>query len=53
MRRVYNRSFEWEPNWSVEDFVRNNNLSEKEEEDKEWIKEMMKILYCDWVDENF
>lgn len=53
MRRVYWRSFEWEPNYSVEDFIRNNNLSEKEENDIERIKETMKILYCDWVDENF
>lgn len=53
MIRAYWREFEWEPGYSVEDFIRNNNLTEREENDVEWIKETMKILYCEWVDENF
>lgn len=50
---IRNRYFEYKPNRSPEDFIRNNELSKEEIEDKEWIRKTMIDLYETWYDENF
>ena len=50
---TYNREFEYSPKMTPEDFIRNNELSDLEIRDMDWIKNIMIELYKKRIDENF
>lgn len=50
---LWNRKYEYKPNRSPEDFIRNNELSKEEMEDMERIRKTMLLLYETRFDENF
>lgn len=47
------RKFEYKPSMDIDDFVRNNDLSNYEINDTMRVKNMMVELYKTWLDENF
>lgn len=47
-----NREFEYSPKMWIDDFIRNNELSELEINDMDWIKNIMVELYKKRIDEN-
>lgn len=48
-----NRKFNYQPTMSLDDFIRNNELTEIEMEDTERIKRVMINLYETYLEENF
>lgn len=51
--RTDNRKFNYTPTMSLDDFIRNNELTELEMEDTERIKKVMINLYETRLEENF
>ncbi len=51
--RTDNRKFNYTPTMSLDDFIRNNDLTELEQEDTERIKKVMLNLYETYLEENF
>ena len=51
--RTDNRKFNYTPTMSLDDFIRNNDLTELEQEDIERIKKVMLNLYETYLEENF
>lgn len=47
------RHFDYKPSYWVDDFIRNNDLSELEINDMARIKNVMVELYKTWLDENY
>ena len=47
------RKFDYKPSYWIDDFIRNNELSDLELRDTMRIKNVMVELYKTWLDENF
>ena len=47
------REFDYKPSYSIDDFIRNNELSDLELRDTMRVKNIMVELYKTWLDENY